>query len=204
MIDPAASSTESTLSSTASYSNEPHRLSPEAEELLRGVPQFIGEAVDEQVEPGASSADVQHIDDPMAALMAQVAFEEQEVKDYLCEFFDRLSDRFDSDHWMLTDRQANLLAKPSAMMANALWAKLMAIMPDILGRWCESTPGASAFLLAVGIVVVPKVTVQVKLSRERKAGAKTMVQPGTSHGPVPVQPAAPRRGGMLYTEGKAE
>lgn len=168
------------------------------------MPDFIGEDTGAAAASGSQHIAEPGMDDPVAALMAQVAFEEQDIRDYLCEVFEWLADRFDSDHWCLTERQANLLAKPSVMMANALWAKLMAIMPDILGRWCESTPGASAFLFAVGIVLVPKVTTQVKLSRERKVSSKSMVHPGTSHGPVPAQPAPSRRSGMIYQEGKAE
>jgi hypothetical protein len=148
--------------------------------LLAGIPETIGEADD----PGGP-ADVPQ-DDPIAALMAQVAFEPQDVQDALGEFFDWMAERFESDHWKLTERQARMLGRPAAQMANALWVKLQAYIPDILSRWCEETPGATAFILACGIIVVPKVTQQVRISRERAQKARPLVAEMPK--PKPPQP----------------
>jgi hypothetical protein len=71
-------------------------------------------------------------------------------------------------------------------MANALWVKLQAYIPDILSRWCEETPGATAFILACGIIVVPKVTQQVRISRERAKKARPLVAEMPK--PKPPQP----------------
>jgi hypothetical protein len=133
--------------------------------------------------------------------MAQVAFEPQDVQDVLCEFFDWCAERFQSEHWSLTERQARMLGRPTAQLLNSLWVKLQGVLPDILARWCETTPGATAFILAAGIVVVPKVTTQIGISRER---AKLEKQKSMVKGPQPVPvptPAPDPNKGILYTEG---
>lgn len=149
-------------------------MSAAAESILSDVPEFIGDAPESQ--PAQVGSETQAEDDPISALMAQVTFEPQDVQDLLEEFFDSLAERFESDHWKLTDRQARMLGKPAAQLANALWAKLMQFLPDVLSRWCESTPGATAFLFAVGIVVVPKVKTQISISRQRVRKAQQTVR----------------------------
>jgi hypothetical protein len=158
-------------------------LSEESARLLASVPDSIGstEPGDDPELPG---------DDAVASLMAMVAFEPQDVQDTLCEFFDWTAERFKSDHWRLTDRQARMLGKPSALLLNSLWARLCVIMPDIIGRWASETPGASAFLLAVGIVVIPKVTKQIQVSRQRKS-VKPVIQPNLRPESVRPQPPPP-------------
>lgn len=162
-------------------------LTAEQEHILSDVPEFLG---DEPAAPAGSAGLEAGEDDAVSALMAQVAFEPQDVQDTISEFFDWLAERFQSDHWKLSDRQARMLGKPSAQLANALWGKLTLLLPDIIGRWCESTPGATAFLFAFGIVVVPKVKKQVSISRERareKAHkVRRMPTPGNPAGkPIP-------------------
>ena len=119
--------------------------------------------------------------------MAQVAFEEQDVKDVLCEFFDWLAVKFENDNWKLTDRQSRMLGKPTALLANSMWVKLQSLVPDIIARWCETTPGAMAFLSACGLIVVPKVFNQIKVSRERKA-QKQRVREMPSRAAAPARP----------------
>ena len=175
-------------------------LPAESERLLAAVPERIGGEADD---PGGP-ADVPGQDDPIAALMAQVAFEPQDVQDVIEEGFAWLAEHFHSEHWKLTERQSRMLGKPAALLANSLWAKLQAMLPDILGRWCEETPGAAAFILACGIVVVPKVTQQVAISRERAKERATRVGPQSmpakaaqSLQPKPGQVVAgPKPGGM--------
>lgn len=143
------------------------------------------------------------IDDPVAALMAQVAFEEQDVRDTLCEFFDWLAVKFESEHWSLTDRQARMLGRPTAQLANSLWVRIQEFLPDVLARWCESTPGALGFLTAAGLIVTPKIMQQIKISRERRA-KRTMLErdqrpQGMPQAPAPV-PAKPKSG-IIIDEG---
>jgi hypothetical protein len=99
--------------------------------------------------------------------MDAVAFEEQDVRDMTEEFFAWLAVRFDSDHWQLKERQSRILCRPLTQVLNSLWVKLRERLPDIIAQWCESTPGATALLMAAGIVIVPKVMTQVRLSREK-------------------------------------
>jgi hypothetical protein len=171
-------------------------LPPESERLLSAVPQTIGEA---QGEPGAP-VDVQ-ADDPIAALMAQVAFEPQDVQDVLGELFDWMAERFESDHWKLTERQARMIGRPTAQLLNSMWSRLQNYLPDILSKWCEETPGATAFIMACGIVIVPKVSQQVKISRERAAKEKPLVRdvPPTPRPPAPAQ-HIPASGGIVFDE----
>ena len=190
---PAASS-----SSFATYgSGDP--LTPESEQLLASVPDSIGHTDDQGGPERLTIHDVGPADDdPIAALMAQVAFEEQDVRDTMEEFFDRLSERYKSEHWKLSDRQSRMLGRPASQMLNAVWIKLQVYLPSIIGRWCEETPGASAFILACGFVIVPKVTKQIKLSRERKSTAPVR---GSGPQPVPAAPAQPKQGGgMIWSE----
>jgi hypothetical protein len=191
-------------SATSSNSSPDGELSPEAERLLSSVPESIGDVQDG---PGAGSADVQANDNPVAALMAAVAFEEQDVQDTLGEIFEWMADRFKSDHWELSERQARMLGRPTAQLLNSLWAKLQNKLPDILSRWMDDTPGAAAFFLACGIVLAPKITKQYAISKDRKRTAP-MVRASTAHGssqpaPKPAAPAPPQQPapqGMIWAK----
>jgi hypothetical protein len=101
-----------------------------------------------------------------------------------------------------------MLGRPAAQMANAMWVKLQQYVPDILGRWCESTPGATALLMACGIVVGPKIATQVKLSRERKNAtrARNMVheQPQPIRPAVVETPKPPTPASMIWQEASNE
>jgi len=176
--------------SSGSSTSEP--LSAEAERILRAVPDVIGE--DPAGDDPRLGATID--EDPVAALMAQVAFEPQDVQDVIAETFDWLAERFASDHWRLTDRQARMLGRPSAQLLNSLWTKLSNYLPEILSRWCESTPGATAFLLAAGMVITPKVMQQVSISRERARNTSPL-QPG----PKPVPVPKPEPSGLIYDKG---
>lgn len=184
---PLKSKEDSPEPSSTSSTSEP--LSPESERILSSVPSSIGGEADD---PGGP-ADVRVKDDgPVAALMEQVAFETQDVQDMLAEMFDWLAERFQSEHWKLNERQARVLGRPSTLMLNSIWLKLQAYIPEILAKWCEETPGATAFITAVGLVIVPKVTKQVAISRERaKSGSKPKdqrVQPVPAPTPRIVTP----------------
>lgn len=181
---PADPSSTASLPSLTSSPAEP--LSQESERLLSAVPDVIGDNLGAG-EPAAEPGD--NADDPIAALMAQVAFEEQDIQDTLAEFFDWLSVRFKSDHWKLTDRQARMLGRPSAQLLNSMWARLQNYLPEILAKWCVETPGATAFILACGLVVTPKVMEQVRISRERAKLSRQTIQ-GRQPG-APKAPGAP-------------
>lgn len=131
---------------------------------LDAVPDEIGgeeEASPEGAEGGIGADDI-------TQLMGSIAFEEQDVKDALGEVFDWIGERMQSDHWRLTERQARMLGKPTAQLLNSIWQKLMQRMPDVIAQWCEDTPGATAFLVSFGIVVVPKATRQMTITKHRR------------------------------------
>jgi hypothetical protein len=172
------------------HSSTSEGLSPESERLLAGVRGSIGSASED--EPGSTGEDAEAV----AGLMAMVAFEPEDVQDTVCEFFEWLAVRFESDHWKLTDRQARMMGRPTAQLLNSLWARLQAVLPDILARWCEQTPGATAFILACGIVVVPKVGKQIAISRERRK-AKPFVEPAPRPQPVPPRASDKPAGGFV-------
>jgi hypothetical protein len=173
-------------------------LPPESERLLSAIPSTIGGEADD---PGGP-ADVPD-QDPIAALMAQVAFEPQDVQDVIAEFFDWMAERFESDHWKLNDRQAHMLGRPAAQLANSMWVKLQNYLPDILSKWCEETPGATAFILVCGIVVFPKVQKQVSISRERaKAAQPALVKEQLKPQPIPVPAAEKPRVGIVFERGE--
>jgi hypothetical protein len=173
---------ENLLSAQPGIGSTPDSLPRESERILSSVPQTIGDEADDPGGPGDVSMHETIEDDPIKALMAQVAFEDQDVQDMIAEFFDWLAERFKSDHWKLNERQARMLGRPAAQLLNSMWSRLMDYLPEILSRWCEETPGATAFILACGIVIVPKVTQQVRISRERK---KEKIKPIAAPAPRP-------------------
>ncbi len=180
---------ESRDSSAASYGDG---ASPD-ERILSSVPQTISDTLETAEQGPAQPGEL----DPVAGLMAMVAFEEEDVRDTLCELFEWLSERFKSNHWKLTERQARMMGKPGTMLVNALWQRLQTYLPDVLGRWCETTPGALAFLTACGLVVAPKIMEQVRISRERKAAQPvvTQMEPQSSV----TQPATPTSGAVVWS-----
>jgi hypothetical protein len=109
--------------------------------------------------------------------MAGYVFNQQDVHDTLIEFFDFLAGHFDSEHWKLKERQARMLAEPGTQLINAGWKKIAQFLPEALQRWCETTPGLMAFILASGLIIVPRVKTQVMLSNKPKPKSK---------GPFPV------------------
>ncbi len=96
--------------------------------------------------------------------MPSITFQAEQVRRVLVEGFDWLADRFDSDHWKLTDNQADMLAGPTSALLGGVWSKLAAHLPDML----VAMPGATAFVFAASVVIVPKVGQQMAISRERK------------------------------------
>ena len=159
-------------------------LPPEVAAELASIPRTVADEA-----PGPVAGEDEALDpESVRALMEQVSFEYEDVRDMLGELFDYLSEKMDSEHWKLTERQARILGKPAHTLVNALWQKLLIMLPDILGKWCETTPGAAAFIAACGIVIGPKIWKQKRLKAERPA--KKPVQSA----PVNQKPQAPAAG----------
>lgn len=171
---------------SANSSGEPkpgEPLSAEAESLLAGVPANLGsESADP--EPGTIGADV--IDpEEIAGLIPEIDFDEGEVREVLEEGFEWMAGFFQSEHWKLTDRQAKMLARPTAQLASTLYGRLAAFLPGFLARWCEETPGAAGVILVGAWVIGPKIAKQVVVSRSRKTLPRAERQ-----APQPIRPAS--------------
>lgn len=151
-------------------------LPPESEAMLAG----------EEGGPGGA-ADVSA---PASDLVPTIAFSTAKTEKVLVEIFDWLAERFESDHWKLSDNQASMLGEPTAQLLGGVWTKLSEKLPDIL----TSTPGATAFLFACTVVVVPKAAQQVAVSRARRQGNSPAGPAKSARGPVPVQPRRPAPG----------
>ena len=165
------------ISSTEPRPGQP--LSPEAESILSGI-DGIGEAESSAGESGAAVGD-------LAGIIPQIRFNAQTVEKVLREGFDWLADRFGSDHWKLTDNQAEMLGAPVADVLSSLFSKL----PDFLTRWCDTTPGLGALVVAGAVVIGPKVATQMAMVREDRRRAKVAPVSARRAGPVPVGDAMP-------------
>jgi hypothetical protein len=175
LFPPGESSAASAAQFVDSSTTEPkpgEPLSPESEELLGGIG------------AGAESDDGDQAGEPLPpSLLPSIAFSEKRVRAVLTDGFDWLAERFDSDHWKLTDNQADMLSEPTAVLLGSLWSHVQRMLPLWLERWSETTPGLMDFALMAGIVLTPKILTQAAISRRRR------------HGPVPIdgkRPAQPR------------
>jgi hypothetical protein len=157
--------------------------------LLRSVPESIGEAEPEpEARPGIHFAESDA--EGLADLFPDIHFDPAEVGGVLEEAFDWIAERFESEHWKLSERQSRMLAKPTAELLGSLYLKLGSLLPSILMRWCEATPGLMGFILTSGIVIGPKVAVQFNLSRSRARANRNNV--GRQRIPAPIRPATPQ------------
>lgn len=152
-------------------------LSDESEKLLAGETEDAAPENDSDAAPAAP-----------VILMPPILFSAEKTEAVLVEIFDWLADRFDSEHWKLTENQAAMLGEPTAQLLGGVWTKLAERLPDIL----VNTPGAAAFLLAVTVVVVPKTAQQIAISRARKQGRAPQKQQQPRPVAVPNRRPAPR------------
>jgi hypothetical protein len=150
----------------------------ETEQVLRAVPDVIGDVQGADAQPGEP-------DVPGFALPA-VIVDESNVRAMLEEFHDWLAAFFESDHWKLTARQSQMLGGPFAGAINSLWAKVKPMLPAMLSGWAESNPSLIGAALVASMVYGPMAATQWKLSRERKTipiqakKSAGRVSPGTS------------------------
>jgi hypothetical protein len=116
-------------------------------------------------------------------------FDPEAVGEVLEEGFAWIAEKFGSEHWKLSDRQARMLKGPTSQLLGSLYAHIERMLPAFLERWADSTPGLMDFVFVFGIVVGPKVAKQLALSRERRRGggkpkpaaAVRSGQPSNSH-----------------------
>lgn len=197
MFQPSPSPEGSKASSATSSETEPRPgqpLGPEAEELLSQIAAADDDDGTEDEGPKDAAA--------MAAPAApsSIVFKPERVRAVLGDSFDWLAEKFDSDHWRLTDNQADMLAEPTAQLLGSAWTHVQRMLPLWLERWSQETPGLMDFVLAFSFVVGPKAAQQFALSRERRRNPKPKqrrAEPRQGAGPQPVPapekpaPAAP-------------
>jgi len=173
------SSQEPSPGSETSSTSEPRPGEPlpaESEELLAGigggVPAPVGEEEDGTEEPDEG-------------VFSSIRFEQSNVADVLEEAHAWLAQKFESDHWLLTERQSRMLSGPATELLDSVWVHLQRLLPAILARWAESTPGLMDFVLVLGLIEGPKIAKQFAVSRERRMGKR---RPAPRPGPGIVEP----------------
>lgn len=187
----ADSGQHSGISSTEPRPGQP--LSPESEHILHEMPGSIGAQPAGQVEPPIGIADAESV--AAAAMLSELAsaitFEEQDVRELLEMGFGWMAEKFESDHWRLSERQSKIIGRPAAQLATSLWVKVCQFLPEWLMRAAETTPGLAGFVLGSGIVVGPKVMQQMRISKTRKVRDAGQVRPAPAQpraaGPTPIR-----------------
>lgn len=58
--------------------------------------------------------------------------------------------------WRVDDDDANSIAEPMTELANSLWPKLKALLPEMIAARCEALPGLLETLMAIAMVAGPK------------------------------------------------
>ncbi len=165
-------------------------MNEEAERILRDVPAAIGDtggAVELDEEESAAAVSALAGMDP-AFLQSLISFEESDVRAVLEEGFDFLAQRFDSDHWKLTERQSRMLGRPTAQLLSTLWTKLAFLLPEQLAKCCASTPGLAGFVLTSCIVLGPKIATQWSVFRQRHSLPRASKGNGTGPIAMPSRP----------------
>jgi hypothetical protein len=140
--------------------------------LLDTVPDVVGNGVPGQPGPdGSLPSPVEGESgspDLVSSMLANVTFKEEHVKRILSSIFDFVATKLDDDGLKLTGWKLEMVGEPTAQMANAMWAAFMAKMPDLVSKWCETTPGASAFMAAWGSVGTIMIISHMQVVSERK------------------------------------
>lgn len=176
---PEASPSHSASSSTSEpQPGEP--LTREAEQIVAeigGAPADESDEDDGQLDPAE-----------VAEGLARISFDEAYVRDVIEEAYAWAADKFESEHWLLSERQSRMLGGPTTQLLGSVWMHAQRLIPEILARWANSTPGLMDFVLVFGLVTGPKVAKQFAVSRQRRRRPQ---RPGA---PVPVPP---RSGGPV-------
>jgi hypothetical protein len=153
-------------------------LSSEQQRILDSVPESI--AGELGADPALGQAGV--------LIAPETSFDVADVREGIAAVFDWMGNHV-GEHCRLSDRQLSFVSGPTTQVLNASLGGLKEWMPGFLQRWCESTPGATAFLLAWGIVLTPMGIAQLGVMRER---ARVRAEAGRRvPGPVPVQEPKP-------------
>jgi hypothetical protein len=182
---PQSQGPDAPLPNGSATSSTSDGLSSEAHRILDSVPETIGPELGAEPVPGAIGL----------SIVTETSFEVADVREGIASIFGWMGDHV-GEHCRLSDRQLTFVSGPTAQVLNASLGGLKEWMPGFLQRWCESTPGATAFLLAWGIVLTPMGVKQLAVMRER---ARARAEAGRRvPGPAPVEAPkpAPRQPGV--------
>ena len=128
--------------------------------------------------------------DMLTQMIQEFVIEQDDVQaglTWLFEFFARLGK---SQHWELEDREAERLAKPYTKLLNVAWSEIARMLPGALSGWLERTPGLMGAIVASGFIVVPRVKLQMAISRERARVPLVSQPPQQRPSPQPVSAAS--------------
>lgn len=185
ILQQSQSPAESPDPSRSSSTGEPRPgepLTPEAEQIVADIGGFA--AGEDEPDDPLSRRSIESSEE-FADGLTKIAFDQAYVTDVLEEAYAWLAEKFDSDHWNLTERQSRMLSGPTTELLGSVWMHIQRILPDLIARWAASTPGLMDFALIFGLVTGPKVAKQFAISRQRRRGPQR--RPGA---PVPVRPQA--------------
>jgi len=140
------------------------------------------------------------------SVLAELEWDDQDVKDMLEETFEFLAEHFGSEHWKLSPRNLRMLSKPLNKLFTVLWVRLLEKLPDAVESWCASTPGLAGTLTAAGFVIWPRAVKQFRISRARvksvDGGRVTIVE-----NPAPKKTVVPAKieetkDGRIFASGR--
>lgn len=182
---PQSQQPDAPLPNGSATSSTSDGLSSEAKRILDSVPDTIGAELGAEAAPGQAGV----------LIAPETSFDVADVREGIASIFGWMGDHV-GEHCRLSDRQLSFVSGPTTQVLNASLGGLKEWMPGFLQRWCETTPGATAFLLAWGIVLTPMGIAQLGVMRER---ARVRAEAGRRvPGPAPVQEPrpAPRQPGV--------
>lgn len=174
----------SLISSSEPGPGEP--LSAEAERILAGVPDVIGEA---EPEAGAAADGV-----TVTVEAPPVVLSSATVKLLLLAACKQVAKWRKFDRYAIGESEAGLLAGPYTELLNAVIDKLA---PAFVRQFAVSLPGLGEAVALSAVIFGP--VVMADLARQDESKAARMVEPGQSH----VASAPAHHASVIWDEGAA-
>ena len=189
---PAPAPSPSLIDSSPSSISE--GLSAEAENLLAGVPDVIGETGGVSL-PSSDPDEAGAGDDLTPALGAEIIDAEQ-MQGLIVYATGVLADVRKFEPWRIGDGPASLLAKPYAQLVNGAWRQFA---PVLLSQMCEKYPGLFAALSLSAVIFGPIAMADFKHAMEEKKQRRVII-----NNPRDAQaaPAPAAHNGLIWNEGQ--
>lgn len=170
-------------------------LAPDVAAQLAGVPDVIGDSPSGDNLPpiDGGSEDVAE-GDGVPAPDGPTVFKVKFVQKQVVNAFDLMVTWRKKSCWKVEDDDANTIAEPLTDLANSLWPKLKALLPEMIAARCEALPGLLEFLMALAMVAGPKVAADFAMKPDidtEKAKAKLTEVSETSGGPGRIEVSKP-------------